>query len=260
MTIARTISAAGRAWPDLERTGLWLHPAGPGTGIWFNRRERACLSQAGVRAHCTCLGSGRWRVTMVEHLLAACYGLGVTDLAVETDGPGLPVFDGSAAPYVALLRRAGFVRHAAGPEPARLARPVMVRRGPRFAAAVPARGLTVNCVTRFSEFGAQHVSCRLTPGDFARELAPARTFAATRLTPAAFARRLGLKTRLVRVGRFLCAAKQRLVGEQGRHKALDLVGDLALLGRPLNAAVFVFMPGHELNLQLARAIEKNLEV
>jgi UDP-3-O-acyl-N-acetylglucosamine deacetylase len=196
---------------------------------------------------------------MVEHLLAACFGLGVTDLAVETNGAELPIGDGSAEPYVRLLKKAGIVRYKDGPRPARLNRPVRVREGARFIAAVPARGLVINCLTRFPEFGPQFCTFAATPASFLRTVARSRTLAQTSMSPAALGRKRGLRFRLKRVGRFVCAERWRFSDEPCRHKALDLLGDLALLGRPLEAAVFAYMPGHRLNIAFAREIERELE-
>jgi UDP-3-O-[3-hydroxymyristoyl] N-acetylglucosamine deacetylase len=179
---------------------------------------------------------------------------------VETAGSTLPIGDGSAEAYVRRLRQAGIVEYETGPEPARLRRPVLEWRGTRFIAAVPARGLTINCLTRFPGFGAQFSSVAVTPASFLRDLARARTLARTSLCPAALRKRLGLRFRLKRVGRFVCADRWRFADEPCRHKALDLLGDLALLGRPLEAEVFAFMPGHRLNIAFARRVEKELEV
>ena len=236
-----------------------LSPAGPGAGIWFNGGVRATVANAGASGHTTCLGRGRSRVRMVEHLLAACHGLGVTDLAVETSGATLPIGDGSAEPYVRLFERVGIVRYKEGPEPARLKRPVLVKEGVRFIAAVPAKGLTINCLTRFPEFGPQFCSFALTPASFVKDVAPARTLAQTDVTPAVLRGRLGLRFELRRTGRFVCADRWRFRDEPCRHKALDLLGDLVLLGRPLDAAVFACMPGHRLNIAFARKVERELE-
>lgn len=259
-TVAGTVSLSGRDSSGGGPVKVRLRPAGPGTGIWFNSRARATLSNAHECGHATCLGRGVRKVRMVEHLLAACYGLGITDLAVETVGSTLPIGDGSAETYVRLLRRAGIVKYETGPEPARLKRPVLARRGTRFITAVPARGLTINCLIRFPGFGAQFSSVAVTPASFLRDLARARTLACTSLCPAALRKRLGLRFRLKRVGRFVCAERWRFTEEPCRHKALDLLGDLALLGRPLEAEVFAFKPGHRLNIAFAREIERELEV
>ena len=258
-TIARTVRFTGRSSLGRVDASVRLSPAGPGAGIWFNRHVQARTRNAGVGGHATCLGRGCHKVRMVEHLLAACYGLGVTDLAVETDGAELPIGDGSAGPYVRLLAKAGIVQHKKGPEPARLKRPVLVRQRSRFIAAVPAKGLTINCLTRFPEFGPQFCSFALTRASFVNDVAPARTLAQTDVSPTALRRNLGLRFGLKRMGRFVCAERWRFRDEPCRHKALDLVGDLALLGRPLEAAVFAHMPGHKLNLAFALKVEKELE-
>jgi UDP-3-O-acyl-N-acetylglucosamine deacetylase len=258
-TIAKTARFAGRDWLGRGNASVRLSPAGPGTSIWFNGNVRATVANASVVGHATCLGRGSHRVRMVEHLLAACLGLGVTDLAVETNGTELPIGDGSAEPYVRLLKKAGIVRYMDGPRPARLKRPVRVRQGARFMAAVPARGLAINCLTRFPEFGSQFCALTVTSASFIRNVARARTLARTKMSPAALGRKRGLRFRLKRVGRFVCAERWRFSDEPCRHKALDLLGDLALLGRPLEAAVFAYMPGHRLNIAFAREIERELE-
>lgn len=258
-TIARTVGFAGSDWLGRGKASVRLSPAGPRAGIWFNSDVRATVANARVSGHATCLARGNHKVRMVEHLLAACLGLGVTDLAVETDGTELPIGDGSAEPYVRLLRRAGIVRYQEGPEPARLTRPVRVKEGARFIAAVPASGLAVNCLTRFPEFGPQFCSFALTPASFIRSVARARTLAQTDASPTAIRRKHRMRFRLRRIGRFVCAERWRFSDEPCRHKALDLLGDLALLGRPLEAAVFAYMPGHRLNIAFAREIERELE-
>ena len=258
-TVAGTVSLSGRDSSGGGTASVRLRPAGPGTGIWFNSRTRATLSNAYECGHATCLGRGAGKIRMVEHLLAACYGLGITDLAVEAVGSTLPIGDGSADTYVRLLRRAGVVKYETGPEPARLKRPVLEQRGTRFIAAIPARGLTIYCMTRFPGLGAQFFTVAVTTASFLRNLARARTLARTNLSPAALRKGLGLRFRLKREGRFVCAERWRFTDEPCRHKALDLLGDIALLGRPLEAEVFAYMPGHRLSIAFAREIEKELE-
>jgi UDP-3-O-acyl-N-acetylglucosamine deacetylase len=258
-TVARAAGFDGKDRLGRRKASVRVSPAGPGAGIWFNGNVRATVGNAGGVGHTTCLGRGRHEVRMVEHLLAACFGLGVTDLAVETSGPELPLGDGSAEPYVRLLKKAGIVRYKDGFEPARLTRPVRVKEDARFIAAVPARGLVVNCLTRFPEFGTQFCAVTAAPGSFMRTVARARTFAQTSMSPTALGRKQGMRFRLKRYGRFVCAERWRFPDEPCRHKALDLLGDLALLGRPLGAAVFAYMPGHRLNLAFARKLERELE-
>jgi UDP-3-O-acyl-N-acetylglucosamine deacetylase len=257
-TIARPASLIGVDEMG-RRAAVRLSPAGPAAGIWFNGSVRATVANAEASGHATCLGRGRGCVRMVEHLLAACLGLGVTDLAVEVKGVGLPIGDGSAEPYVRLLTKTGIVRYKCGPGPARLKRPVRVKEGARFIAAVPARGLIINCLTRFPEFGPQFCSFALTAASFLKDVAPARTLAQTDASPSVLKQKLGLRFELKRAGRFVCAERWRFRNEPCRHKALDLLGDIALLGRPLEAKVFAYMPGHRLNHEFALRVEEELE-
>jgi len=258
-TIAKPVCFTGRDLSGRDTASVRLSPAGPGTGIWFNGDLQAKLANARACGHATCLGRGRRSVRMVEHLLAACSGLGVTDLAVEADGATLPLGDGSAAPYVRCLKKAGIVRYEKATAPARLLRPVLVTQGIRFVAAVPAAGLTINCLTRFDEFGPHFFRLVVTPASFLRTAARARTVALTDDSPAAFGRRHALRFRLKRAGRFLRAARWRYRDEPCRHKTVDLLGDLALLGRPLEAEVFAFMPGHDLNIRFCREVQRETE-
>jgi UDP-3-O-[3-hydroxymyristoyl] N-acetylglucosamine deacetylase len=258
-TIARTVRFTGRDLPGRANATVRISPAGPGAGICFNGCVPATARNASAVGHATCLGQGRHRVRMVEHLLAACYGLGITDLSVDTSGAELPLGDGSAEPYARLLSRAGIVRYRKGPDRARLGRPLLVKDDVRFIAAVPARGLTVNCLSRFPEFGPQFCSFVQAAGSFVTDIAPARTFVQTDVAPSVLRRRHGLRFGLKRVGRFVCAERRRFRDEPCRHKMLDLLGDLALLGRPLEAALFAFMPGHRLNITFVRELEKELE-
>ncbi|MEO0081370.1 MAG: UDP-3-O-acyl-N-acetylglucosamine deacetylase [candidate division WOR-3 bacterium] len=289
-TIARPVTRCG-----VDRSGrpaqVTLRPAGPGSGIWFVRNTasrtrawpvsvrhraeagwqpcdwtqavRATVGNAVTRGYETCLGQGIRTVRMVEHLLAACYGLGVTDLLVETSGSRLPLLDGSAQPYVTAMMQAGMVRYQVGPRTAHLRRPLLVQSGTRFIAAFPASRLTINCFVQLPRIGPQYVSFVETAGAFVRDIARARTFGWVDLPSAR--QRLGLRFGLRKVtgrgqhGAFVYPARWRLTCEPCRHKVLDLVGDLALLGRPVGAELFAFRPGHDINLEFVRKLERALK-
>lgn len=259
-TIGRTVELGGVGAWDYRPVNVTLSPAGPGTGIVFNRHVRATPANASVDSHSTCLGSGSTRIRMVEHLMAACFGWGVTDLAVEVSGPDMPFADGSSNAWVRLLAQAGFVDFDAPLVPLRLATTVMVEGPAGFTAAVPAHSLRVNCLADPPGSGRpQFVSAGVTPASFRRELAAARTFGPADGVPAVVQRRLGLGFRLARRGGMVYPARQRLPLEPCRHKILDMIGDLWLLGRPLEAELFAFRPGHTTNQALARAIAGRME-
>jgi len=276
-TVLRPVGARGWDRNGSNRVAIRLGPAGPGTGIVFNGRVRADVSNAHVCRNATGLGRGRNRVCMVEHLLAACLTLGITDLAVETSGGELPLFDGSAAPYDKLLRRAGRVDFGRGSAVLRLARPIAVRSGPGrgsvsrpsalgtcvraavpFIAAFPSDRLRISCLAGFPGIGAQFFSTPGTARTLGRDVIPARTFGPSVEPPQVLRRRLHLGFGLRKTAGFIYPLRWRFPEEPCRHKMLDLVGDLALLGRRLRADVFAFRPGHGLNLEFVRILERRM--
>ncbi len=258
MTIRKPARISGLDHPQMRQVEVVLSSAPAGHGIVFNDSLRADIDNARVSGHATCLGQGRRTIRMVEHLLAACSGLGVTDLAVDVSGSGMPVLDGSSRPYVQAFRRAGLVRRGEMSS-WRPAGPVLVEKDDGFIAAVPSDKLRINCLVRFPEFGAQFVAVKVSPTVFERQIAPARTFVRTRQSPEFLQKTWGLRFRLKRQGRFVVPQWPRLPAEVCRHKLLDLLGDLALLGRRLQAELFAFRPGHRLNHVLVEALKRQSE-
>ena len=258
-TIRRSVRLTGIGLWSRTRVRIVMKPAPVGSGIGFGPGLNAVTENASVQGHMMCLGRGRWRVRAVEHLLAACYGCGVTDLAVECPDGEPPFGDGSSRHYVSALARAGVVRRAGGPGPARLDRPVMAEAYGGIIAALPAERLRLNCMVRFPEGEPGSVSIRVTPSAFARELAPARTVAVTTESPERLRRAYRLRFALVRRGRTVLPLRERFAGEFARHKTLDLLGDLSLLGRSLRADVFALRPSHRLNLLFAKKLRERLE-
>jgi UDP-3-O-[3-hydroxymyristoyl] N-acetylglucosamine deacetylase len=198
----------------------------------------------------------------VEHLLAALYGLGVDNLRAELDGPELPALDGSAAPFVELLLRAGVREQAAPRRVLCLRRAVEVREGERWIRAEPAARFAVTCAIQFAHpaVGRQELSIEgEDPERFADELAPARTFGflteAPDLALASLARGASLASAVLLDARgVLNPEGLRFRDELVRHKVLDLYGDLALLGCRLRAHVRVERGGHRLHHALVAAL------
>ncbi len=252
-TIRRPVILRGVDPWRFEPVSATLAPAPAGSGISING-FRASLRAASVKRHATCVG----RVGLVEHLLAACGGLGITDLEVTVRGWSLPLLDGSALPWARALLRAGLAR-GGQVAPLRLRRGVTVADGSSVIAALPARRLAVTCFALAPDGSAQSLSWSAGSASFLREIAPARTFGPVNGGMLSAARlKLGFGVR--EVGGWLVPERARLDREACRHKILDLVGDLALLGRPLAAEVFAVCPGHGLNLALAGEISRQTEV
>lgn len=199
---------------------------------------------------------------MAEHLLAALVGIGLTDVSVEVSGVEVPFMDGSALPFVRAIRRVGVVRRRLASRPAILHRPVVVGDRQRFIVALPAS------VLKLSYFGVSPrdgtraaISIVPTRATFEREIAPARTFGPTRqhASTECLRKRLGLRFALEHVAGSILPRHERRPHEWLRHKILDLMGDLAVLGRPLRAHVVACQTGHGDNLVLVRRIAGSLE-
>jgi UDP-3-O-[3-hydroxymyristoyl] N-acetylglucosamine deacetylase len=248
-------------------------PAPAGFGIRF------CLGDAEVPAvaesvrpgaRCTLLGAASdVTVSTVEHLMAALYGLSVDNARIEVTGPEIPILDGSARLFVEAIQAAGLqVQEAAAPA-IRLESPLWLQPGePSQILALPAEGLTVTVAVDFKRSFLQPEvfsftldrSPGLEPRDrFARELAPARTFCFEDEVAAIRAAGLGgggsIENTIV-VSEAGTSTPLRFPNELARHKALDLLGDLALVGGRLNAHVIAVRAGHALHVAMAAAIRK----
>ncbi len=251
----------GRA---VSRAGIGLHSGRPCRATLQPSARRGwwlCGSRVGIAAVAdgalaSTLSTARGPVSTVEHLFAALHGAGVDDVAIEVDGGELPILDGSAAPWLAAIEEAApFERAGAGPAPLVVSRPVRVGDTRRWIEATPAPRLALSVTIDFPLLGRQRFAAPL--ADFAA-VADARTFGFARdaaaLHAAGKARGAGLDNAVVfdDAGRPL--APLRHADEPARHKWLDLVGDLALLGRPLRARVEAVCAGHALHHELVRAL------
>jgi UDP-3-O-[3-hydroxymyristoyl] N-acetylglucosamine deacetylase len=232
-----------------------IRPAPFGTGIIFNARIPALLRYARVENHSTHLRYGNHTITAVEHFLAACTGLGITDLEIKLSAPELPFGDGSSRPFVRSLLRAGPFNRAT---PLPLTEPVAVRAETGLIVALPAPGLKIHCLIDYPLTGEQFFTAQISRQRFIREIAPARTFGPATPEIEPLLRRLPFRVK--NKGGWLFPDRLRFPDEPCRHKILDLLGDLALLGRPLQAEIFAYNPSHRLNLKFLRSLKRRLRV
>ncbi|MFZ4070522.1 MAG: UDP-3-O-acyl-N-acetylglucosamine deacetylase [Caulobacterales bacterium] len=202
------------------------------------------------------------RLSTVEHLLCACFGLGLDNLLIEIDGPEAPILDGSARPFVEALQAAGRVAQD-GPRPVvKVLRPVEVREGERFARLEPGKGLSFDLSIAYADpaIGAQSIAFAMTDaGSFAAGIAGARTFGhladLERYHAMGLARGASLaNTVAVDQGRVVNPEGLRFVDEFVRHKVLDALGDLALVGAPLIGRLVGHATGHGLHVGVLRAL------
>jgi UDP-3-O-[3-hydroxymyristoyl] N-acetylglucosamine deacetylase len=243
-----------------------LSPAPPNSGIVFrvagHPEPIPAAPESVVDCHyATTIGKNGTRIQTVEHLMAAAAGVGVDNLAVEVDGPEIPAADGSAKPFVALLAAAGRMQQSARRRSVVIPYPIQAGTGARWIRIVPCDRFRISYTLDHEHpaIGTQVMSCVPTERSFIEDFAPARTYG--------FLEDLGLmrKNGLARGGSLDNAV---VVGQRGvlnglryrdefvRHKILDLIGDLALLGRPLLGHVIARNAGHALNFELVQAIQR----
>lgn len=243
-----------------RKCAMCASPASPNTGIVFiddkGSRTPASLKQVKETQRGTTLGG----IAVVEHFLAACYALGIDNLEIRVEGAELPALDGSAQPYAEALLKAGIIELNALRNPLILARPIRITEGEASLKARPFHGFRVNFMVDFPGIGIQEASFDLQKGDFIKEIAPARTFGYIEeyelLKENELARGANLENALV-LGKDGYINSPRFPDEPARHKILDLLGDLCLLGKPLQADIQAHKSGHKLNVDLVGRILKD---
>ena len=260
-TLRRAVSCVGVGLHTGQKVAMRLMPARAETGMVLVRTDLPGKPELRAHAHlvvdtelATTLGSGATRVHTVEHVLAALAGLGIDNVRVELDGPEVPIMDGSAAPFIAMIKEAG-VREQDTPKSFMvIKRAVTVSEGDKYATLAPGRGFRVDCTIDFKHplISDQAVSIGFTDRTFVREVSSARTFGFLRdvekLKSMGLARGGSLDNAIV-VDDFsiLNPGGLRFPDEFVRHKVLDALGDMALLGLPVIGHLTAFKSGHKLN-------------
>jgi UDP-3-O-[3-hydroxymyristoyl] N-acetylglucosamine deacetylase / 3-hydroxyacyl-[acyl-carrier-protein] dehydratase len=248
-------------------------PAPPGQGIVFRRmdlpdapRIPARISEVQSTERRTALGNGDASVQTVEHLLAAAAALGLDDLAVDLDGPEPPIGDGSFTLFLEAFTEAGIEETAGEPVVYRVTTPFQLSEGDSTYVVAPARTLRLTTTIEWAHplIGRQSGAYDITPEEFARELAGARTFGFLREAEALRSRGLALGAALDST---LVLSDDGLVGDASlrwpdefvRHKAADILGDLALVGGRIQAHVIATKPSHQGNIALARWLTRTAQ-
>jgi UDP-3-O-[3-hydroxymyristoyl] N-acetylglucosamine deacetylase len=265
-TIARPVATAGVGIHTGKMVRLKLKPAPPDTGVLFRRIDSGVEIPALSTAVCavelaTTLGRDDVTVSTVEHLLAAVRMVDVDNLWIEVDGPEVPILDGSALPFLHLLKAAGLKGQQAPRRILAVTAPLAVELGAKRMRISPFPGLRVSYAIDFAhpEIGRQEVDLVVDRGSFGRELAAARTFALAEDVESLHRRGLGLGGDLDNCVVFAADGPNtplRFPDEPVRHKALDAVGDLALAGAPLWAHAEIERGGHQLHYALLEALRE----
>lgn len=269
-TLAGPASVQGTGLHTGRPCGVRLLPAESGSGIVFLRTDapepvpvRALPERVSATDRGVVLGTGDHAVQTVEHLLAAAVALGLDDLRVEADGPEIPAGDGSASALFEALRGAGTVDHDGQPVVWRVAAPLTVREGDAEYVLAPASALRITVTVEWPHpsIGRQSGCYDATADGFAGALARARTFGFVAERESLQARGLALgasadNTILLTETGLAAGSSLRWPDEFARHKAVDLLGDLALAGGRIEAAVTAFRPSHAGNVAVARAVRR----
>ncbi len=253
---------------------LCFRPAPPSTGVVFVRtdlgpqaRIRACLDEVTGTQRRTTLGRAPLQVGLVEHVLAALAGLRIDNCFVELDAPEPPGLDGSAQVFVDELRHAGVRLQSARRAVWEVEAPVVVRQNGSTLALHPCDedGLRASYILDYglgSPIARQLRTVAITPETFAGELAGCRTFLLE--AEALELRRQGLGSRTTTADLLVFGPhgpihnRLRFADEPARHKLLDLVGDLSLLGEDVRGHLVAYRSGHPLNVELVRALSRRL--
>ncbi|ANJ73693.1 UDP-3-O-acyl-N-acetylglucosamine deacetylase [Ralstonia insidiosa] len=269
-TIKSVVKTVGIGLHSGRKVTLTLRPAAAGTGIVFTRVDLdpaveipASASAIGDTRLASVLQKDGTRVSTVEHLMSACAGLGIDNLYIDVDEEEIPIMDGSAASFVFLLQSAGIEEQGAAKRFIRVTKPVEIREGDKLARLDPYFGFKLAFTIEFRHPAIDKTG-RTFEIDFAdtsytREIARARTFGFAHefemLREVGLARGGSLDNAIVLdEHRMLNNDELRYGDEFVRHKILDAIGDLYVVGHPLIAAYTAHKSGHGLNNALLRAL------
>jgi len=269
-TVGKTASLSGTSLHTGEKVSLKLHPAPADHGIKFKRKDLqdeptidARIDNLKTVERATTIGEGPMRVHTVEHVLAALSAMGVDNAIVEMDANEPPIGDGSAQPYVDLIKKAGMTVQEEPRKFFDVREPMYVEsKTGALLVLLPDEKFRISCTqagpnNRFT----QYLSMEVTAAAFEREIAPARTFVFYEDVQPLMEKNLikggSLENAIVVRGEAVLSKEPlRFPDEFVRHKVLDIIGDLALVGRRIRGHVVAAKPGHSANADLARAVAR----
>jgi UDP-3-O-[3-hydroxymyristoyl] N-acetylglucosamine deacetylase len=269
-TLKNTIRATGVGLHTGQKIYLTLHPADIDTGIIFRRVDlnppveiKATAHNVGETTLSTCLIAGDVRVSTVEHILSAMAGLGIDNAVVELDAPEVPIMDGSAGPFVFLLQSAGIQEQSAYKKFVRVLKEVTLKDGDKVATFLPFDGFKVNFSIAFDlpVFQGRNLETTIdfSSGSFVKDISRARTFGF--MHEIEYLRSKGL-AQGGSMDNAIVVDEYRILNEDGlryedefvKHKVLDAIGDLYLLGNSLLCEYRAHKSGHSLNNRALRLL------
>lgn len=269
-TLKKAISATGVGLHNGEKVTLTLRPAAANIGIVFKRVDLPQPNEILATPNavhdtrlCSALEANGARVATVEHIMSALAGLGVDNVYIEVDASEIPIMDGSSGPFVYLLQEAGIVEQAAPKKFIRVKKTVEVIDGDKWVRFEPYHGFKVDFTINFNhpvfESSGSQVKIDFAEDSYIKEISRARTFGFMHeveyLRSNGLARGGSLDNAIVLDEyRVINADGLRYDDEFAKHKVLDAIGDLYMLGHPILGAFYAYKSGHALNNQLLRAL------
>ncbi|NKB81541.1 MAG: UDP-3-O-[3-hydroxymyristoyl] N-acetylglucosamine deacetylase [Nitrospirales bacterium] len=267
-TIKSAMSTTGVGLHSGQPSTLTLSPAPPDKGVVFRQTVEGVFHSCPASIHhviptelCTAVGANGVQVHTVEHILAALSGLEVDNVYVDVDAQEVPVLDGSAAPFVELIQGAESTPQDKPREFLKVLQPIHIANGSSQMTVLPSEAPCISCTIQFdhSLIQTQKYEYIWDVSDFQQEIAPARTFAFNDEIEAIWKKGLGQGGSLMNT---LVFSDTAVLNEQGlrfadecvRHKVLDIIGDLTLLGRPMIGHVMAHCSGHALHNQFVKEI------
>ena len=267
-TLAKRVSITGIGIHSGKKVTLVLHPAEANTGIRFRRTDlenvpsiRASVKTVGATENNTTLGDGENSVHTVEHLLSVLYGLGIDNVLCEIDGPEVPIMDGSGASFVYILKETGITNLGASKKFFLVLKPVRVQVGDKWAEIRPDSSLSIESTIVFSHpvIQSQKINFRFSCEDFINNISRARTFGllkdVDKLKRRGLAKGGSLDNCIVLDDfKVLNPEGLRFEDEFIRHKVLDVIGDISLLGHDIAGKIITYKSGHNLHNLLCKKL------
>lgn len=270
-TLSRSVSLFGVGLHSGEPCTLSLHPAPVNTGIVFFRKTNGHPHTCEASVHhlrttelCTAIGFNGFHVQTIEHVLSALWGMEIDNVYIEVNASEVPVMDGSAEAFVQLIQSAGILQQKCPRRYLKVLTPIEVQDGKKKVTILPATTSKITYTIDFAHdlIRQQSYEHHWSASAFRNNIAQARTFAFSHEVEALWARGLGKGGSLQNTVVF---SEQKVMNEEGlrfpdecvRHKVLDLIGDLALLGIRIIGHIIADRSGHQLHTELVRTILEN---
>jgi UDP-3-O-[3-hydroxymyristoyl] N-acetylglucosamine deacetylase len=270
-TLKKAITFKGIGLHTGRKTKVTLRPAPRDTGIVFVRTDRDTVIKATIKsvvdtAFATTIGYNGTRIKTVEHLLSAFGGLGIDNVIVEVEGPEIPILDGSSTELVEIILNAGISQLSPPKSYIKITRPIYIEDGHSTIMALPYNGRKITYTIHFKHtlFSSQTLTIELTEESFIKEIAPARTFGFLKNVETLRANGLALGGSLdnaivIDDNGILNESGLRFENEFVRHKILDLIGDMSLIGYPIEGHIIAEKAGHSSHIKFLKTLINSKE-